>query len=236
MDAHPHGVECIVDRPFDIGEVRRYTRLLGMDYAQRLRLKRSSRELMPHVIVDLASDARAFGERGELNLIPLAIDEVAVFRTESQSAFLQVIAHMIVADALVLNLRGACREQHRRKREDKNKQNVLRTDRARAHVYEKRRNKRGAAADERPYVLARARARDVVERKGRERGKRCDKHGRHHIGTRCRFRSAARFRASRCLGKRAYRYRETERGDEACVDFEKRCSGKAARKHDRFVE
>ena len=47
---------------------------------------------MPDVIVDLARDAGAFGERRELDFVVLAVGEVAVACLECQGAFLQLVA------------------------------------------------------------------------------------------------------------------------------------------------
>lgn len=62
---------------------------------------------MPHVIVDFARDAGAFGERRELDFVVLAIGEVAVARFEREGSFLQLVADAAHAPLLALQLGGA---------------------------------------------------------------------------------------------------------------------------------
>ena len=57
---------------------------------------------MPDVIVDLARDAGAFGERRELDFVVLAVGKIAVVRLEREGSFLQLIAD--TAHALLLAL------------------------------------------------------------------------------------------------------------------------------------
>lgn len=47
---------------------------------------------MPDVIVDLARDAGAFGERRELDFVVLAIGKIAVAHLEREGSFLQLVA------------------------------------------------------------------------------------------------------------------------------------------------
>ena len=61
---------------------------------------------MAHVIVDLARDAGAFGERRELDFVVLAIGEVTVARLERQSSFLQLVADTAHALLFALQLGG----------------------------------------------------------------------------------------------------------------------------------
>lgn len=60
MDAGAHELERLVNGVFDVGEIGGNAGLVGMDHAQGFGLKRSARELVAHVIVDLARDAGAF--------------------------------------------------------------------------------------------------------------------------------------------------------------------------------
>lgn len=73
---------------------------------------------MPDVIVDLARDAGAFGERRELDFVVLAVGEVAVARLECQGAFLQLVAGAAHAFLFALQLRGAQRQQRGGDRKD----------------------------------------------------------------------------------------------------------------------
>lgn len=61
---------------------------------------------MPHVIVDLARDACALGERCELDLVVLAVGKVAVARFEREGSFLQLVAGTAHALLLALQLGG----------------------------------------------------------------------------------------------------------------------------------
>ena len=106
MDARAHHRERVVDRCLDVGEVRRDARLARMHHAQRLRLQRGTRELVADVVVDLARDAGALGERGELDLVLLAAREVAVPLLEAKGAFLQVVAGILHTLPLALELSG----------------------------------------------------------------------------------------------------------------------------------
>ena len=58
--------------------------------------------MVPDVIVDLARDAGAFGERRELDFVVLAVGKIAVVRLEREGSFLQLIAD--TAHALLLAL------------------------------------------------------------------------------------------------------------------------------------
>ena len=61
---------------------------------------------MPDVIVDLARDAGAFGERRELDFVVLAVGMVAVARCVRVGAFLQPVAGTAHALLLALQLGG----------------------------------------------------------------------------------------------------------------------------------
>lgn len=88
VDAGAHELERLVNRAFDVGEIGGNPGLVGMDHAQGFGLKRSARELVAHVIVDLARDAGAFGERREFDFVVLAVGEVTVARFEREGSFL----------------------------------------------------------------------------------------------------------------------------------------------------
>ena len=66
---------------------------------------------MSHVIVDLACDAGALGERCELDLVVLAVGKVAVARLEREGSLLQLVAGATHALLLALQLSGAQRQQ-----------------------------------------------------------------------------------------------------------------------------
>ena len=61
---------------------------------------------MPDVIVDLARDAGAFGERRELDFVVLAVGEIAVARFEHEGSFLQLVADSAHALLFALQLGG----------------------------------------------------------------------------------------------------------------------------------
>ena len=61
---------------------------------------------MPDVIVDLARDAGAFGERRELDFVVLAVGKVTVARFEREGSFLQLVAGTAHALLLALQLGG----------------------------------------------------------------------------------------------------------------------------------
>ena len=65
---------------------------------------------MAHVIVDLARDAGALGERCELDLVVLAVGKVAVARLECEGSFLQLVTGATHAFLLALQLGGAQRQ------------------------------------------------------------------------------------------------------------------------------
>lgn len=77
-----------------------------MHDAQGLGLQRGTRELVPDVIVDLARDAGAFGERRELDFVVLAIGKIAVARFEREGSFLQLVTGTAHALLLALQLGG----------------------------------------------------------------------------------------------------------------------------------
>ena len=64
-------------------------------------------ELVPDVIVDLARDAGAFGERRELDFVVPAVGKVAVARFEREGSFLQLVAGTAHALLLAFQLGGA---------------------------------------------------------------------------------------------------------------------------------
>ncbi len=107
VDAGAHELERLVNGVFDVGEIGGNPGLVGMDHAQGFGLKRSARELVPDVIVDLACDAGAFGERRELDFVVLAVGKIAVACLERQGAFLQLVAGTTHAFLFALQLRGA---------------------------------------------------------------------------------------------------------------------------------
>lgn len=106
VDAGAHELERLVNRAFDVGEIGGDAGLIGMDHAQGLGLKRSARELVAHVIVDLARDTGAFGECRELDFVVLAVGKVAVARFEREGSFLQLVAGTAHALLLALQLGG----------------------------------------------------------------------------------------------------------------------------------
>ena len=69
-------------------------------------MKRSARELVAHIVVDLARDAGAFGERREFDFVVLAIGKIAVARFEREGSFLQLVADMAHVLLLALQLGG----------------------------------------------------------------------------------------------------------------------------------
>ena len=93
----------------DVGEIGGDAGFIGVDYAQGLGLQRGTRELVPDVIVDLARDAGAFGERRELDFVVLAIGKIAVARFEREGSFLQLVAGAAHALLLAFQLGGAQR-------------------------------------------------------------------------------------------------------------------------------
>ena len=118
VDAGAHELKRLVNGVFDVGEIGGDAGLVGVDHAQSFGLKRSARELVAHVIVDLARDAGAFGERRELDFVVLAVGEVAVACLECQGAFLQLVAGATHAFLFALQLRGAQRQQRGSDRKD----------------------------------------------------------------------------------------------------------------------
>ena len=73
---------------------------------------------MPDVIVDLARDAGAFGERREFDFVVLAIGKIAVARLEREGSFLQLVAGAAHAFLFAFQLRGAQRQQRGGDRKD----------------------------------------------------------------------------------------------------------------------
>ena len=62
---------------------------------------------MAHIVVDLARDAGAFGERRELDFVVLTIGKVAVACLEREGSFLQLVAGTAHALLLAFQLGGA---------------------------------------------------------------------------------------------------------------------------------
>ena len=110
VDADAHELKRLVNGALDVGEVGGDAGFVGMDHAQGLGLKRSARELVADVVVDLARDAGAFGERRELDLVVLAVGKVAVARLEREGSFLQLVAGAAHALLLAFELGGAQRQ------------------------------------------------------------------------------------------------------------------------------
>ena len=110
VDAGAHKLERLVNGVLDVGEIGGDAGFIGVDYAQGFGLQRSARELVADVIVDLARDAGALGERRELDLVVLAVGEVAVARLERQGSLLQLVAGAAHALLLALQLCGAQRQ------------------------------------------------------------------------------------------------------------------------------
>ncbi len=102
VDAGAHELERLVNGVFDVGEIGGDAGLVGVHDAQGLGLQRGTRELVPDIIVDLARDAGAFGERRELDFVVLAVGKVAVARLEREGSFLQLVSG--TAHALLLAL------------------------------------------------------------------------------------------------------------------------------------
>lgn len=109
VDAGAHKLERLVNGVLDVGEIGGDAGFIGVDYAQGLGLQRGTRELVPDVIVDLARDAGAFGERRELDFVVLAIGKIAVARFEREGSFLQLVAGAAHALLLAFQLGGAQR-------------------------------------------------------------------------------------------------------------------------------
>ena len=61
---------------------------------------------MADVVVDLARDTGALGERRELDFVVLAVGKIAVARFEREGSFLQLIAR--ASHALLLTLQLGC--------------------------------------------------------------------------------------------------------------------------------
>ena len=106
VDAGAYELERFVNRAFDVGEIGGDTGLVGVDHAQGFGLQRGARELVPDIIVDLARDAGAFGERRELDFVVLAIGKIAVARLEREGSFLQLVTGTAHALLLALQLGG----------------------------------------------------------------------------------------------------------------------------------
>lgn len=97
----------LVNRAFDVGEIGGDAGFVGMDYAQGFGLQRGARELVAHIVVDLARDAGAFGERREFDFVVLTVSKIAVARFEREGSFLQLVAGTAHVLLLALQLGGA---------------------------------------------------------------------------------------------------------------------------------
>ncbi len=106
MDTGAHKLERLVNRAFDIGEIGGNPGLVGVHDAQGLGLQRGARELVAHIVVDLARDAGAFGERRELDFVVLTVGKIAVARFEREGSFLQLVTGAAHALLLALQLGG----------------------------------------------------------------------------------------------------------------------------------
>lgn len=106
VDAGAHKLERLVNRAFDVGEIGGDAGLVGVDHAQGFGLQRGARELVAHIVVDLARDAGAFGECREFGFVVLAVGKIAVARLEREGSFLQLVAGTAHALLLALQLGG----------------------------------------------------------------------------------------------------------------------------------
>ena len=107
VDARAHKLKRLVNGALDVGEVGGDAGFVGVDYAQGLSLQRGARELVADVVVDLARDAGALGKCRELDLVVLAVSEVAVARLEREGSFLQLVAGAAHALLFAFELCGA---------------------------------------------------------------------------------------------------------------------------------
>ena len=110
MDARAYKLKRLVNGALDVGEVGGDAGFVGVDHAQGLGLQRGARKLVADVVVDLARDAGAFGERREFDLVVLAVGKVAVARLEREGSFLQMVAGAAHTLLLAFELCGAQRQ------------------------------------------------------------------------------------------------------------------------------
>ena len=113
VDARPHGVQGLAQRGPHVGKVGLDARLVGVHHAQGLHLQRRAREEVAHVVVDLPGNARPLGKGGKLDLVLLAVHEVAVLGGKLQRAALQIVPGLAVGRGDALSLGRAHGEEAR---------------------------------------------------------------------------------------------------------------------------
>ena len=86
-----------------------------MDHLQRLHLHDGAREQVPHVVVDLACDAAALGQRGQLHLQVLLLAQPAVLLLQRERRLLHAVAQAAVGGLLGLGAMDAIRQQERQR-------------------------------------------------------------------------------------------------------------------------
>ena len=107
MDARAHGVQRLAQRGPHVGEVGSNPRLAGVHHAQGLHLQCRAREEVAHIVVDLPGNARPLGKGGKLDLVLLAVHEVAVLGCKLQRAAPEGVSGLAVCGGGALRLSGA---------------------------------------------------------------------------------------------------------------------------------
>lgn len=102
MDARAHHRERLVNRAAHVGESAGGVRVACVNDRQGVRLQLGPRELVSHVVVNLAGDAGTLGKRGDPHLVVLALEQVAVLGLQGKRALLELVSHAPVAGALAL--------------------------------------------------------------------------------------------------------------------------------------
>ena len=92
VHACAHGAHGLVQRLSHSLQLVPHLLVVGMHHLQRLHLHDGAREQMPHVVVDLARDAPALGERGKPDFVVLRGQQVAVLLRQGERRLLLVVA------------------------------------------------------------------------------------------------------------------------------------------------
>ena len=230
VDARPHGVQGLAQRGPHVGKVGLDARLAGVHHAQGLHLQRRAREEVAHVVVDLPGNARPLGKGGKLDLVLLAVHEVAVLGGKLQRAALQIVPGLAVGRGRPLRLGRTGREQAGHAAAQKAKR---RRGSAPGHAdADQKRTRRHGRCPPPPTPGALPGARDVVGRQGQVRPWPRDKRA---AGQKCQRQEGAHALRHH-LAQAGKRHGHAQPRDQGGVDRASHQQREADQKHDGLVQ
>ena len=111
VHARAHAAHGLVQRVAHLGELAAHPLVVAVHHLQRLHLHDGAREQVPHVVVYLARDAPALGQRSQPHLEILLVAQAAVLLLERERRLLHVVAQAAVRGELGLEAARAVRQQ-----------------------------------------------------------------------------------------------------------------------------